>query len=117
MLVKSLDIERDMLTKGVHHDPNDPETQNVLRRLRNIEGQARGLQRMVEEGQYCIDILTQVSAVRSALNSVGMKILRRHIQTCVSEAIKDGGQNSDEMIEELMTILFRRNLEVSGSSS
>ena len=96
--------------KGVRHDIKDGVTQNVLRRLRNIEGQVRGLQRMVEEDKYCIDILTQVSAVRSALNSVGMKVLRRHIDTCVTEAIKDGGESKDEMIEELMTILSRREL-------
>lgn len=96
--------------KGVRHDAADGVTQNVLRRLRNIEGQVRGLQRMVEEDQYCIDILTQVSAVRSALNSVGMKVLRRHIDTCVTEAIKDGGEGKDEMIEELMTILSRQEL-------
>ena len=94
--------------KGVHHEATDGVTQNVLRRLRNIEGQARGLQRMVEEDQYCIDILTQISAVRSALNSVGMKILRRHIDTCVTDAIKNGGESKDEMIEELMTILSRQ---------
>ena len=95
---------------GVHHDTNDGVTQNVLSRLRNIEGQIRGLHRMVEEDQYCIDILTQVSAARAALNSVGIKVLRRHIDTCVSEAIKGGGQGKEEMIEELMTILSRREL-------
>jgi DNA-binding FrmR family transcriptional regulator len=96
--------------KGVPHDVGDAVTQNVLSRLRNIEGQIRGLQRMVEGDQYCIDILTQISAVRSALNSVGMKVLRRHIDTCVSEAIKNGGETKDEMIEELMTILSRQEL-------
>ena len=97
-------------SKGVSHDIHDAVTQNILRRLRNIEGQVRGLQRMIEEDQYCIDILTQVSAVRSALNSAGMKVLRRHIETCVSEAIKDGGQIKDEMIDELMVILSRQQL-------
>jgi DNA-binding FrmR family transcriptional regulator len=65
---------------------------------------------MVEEDQYCIDIITQISAVRSALNSVGMKILRRHIETCVSESIKDSGHGKDEMIEELMVVLSRQQL-------
>ena len=96
--------------KGVAHDTTDALTQNVLRRLRNIEGQVRGLQRMVEEDQYCIDILTQISAARSALNSVGMKILRRHIETCMTEAIRNDGDTKDEMIEELMTILSRQEL-------
>ena len=102
--------ELDVKAKGVHHDTNDPVTRNILSRLKNIEGQIRGIQRMVEEDQYCIDILTQVSAARSALNSVGMKILRRHVQTCVSDAIRDGGAGSDEMINELMSIFAKQQL-------
>ena len=109
-MTKNVVTEVKAAHKGVHHDANDGVTQNVLRRLRNIEGQIRGLHRMVEEDQYCIDILTQVSAARSALNSVGMKVLRRHIDTCVSEAIKNGGQSKEEMIEELMTIVSRQEL-------
>ena len=97
-------------TRGVAHNTGDAVAQDVLRRLRNVEGQVRGLQRMVEQDQYCIDILTQVSAVRSALNGVGMKVLRRHIETCVASAIQDGGQNGEDMIEELMTILSRQQL-------
>ena len=94
--------------KGVPHQTYNPVTRNILNRLRNIEGQMRGLQRMVEEDQYCIDILTQISAARSALNSVGMKVLRRHVETCVSEAIKDGGTSADEMINELMAIISKQ---------
>ena len=97
-------------TKGVPHDVIDPVTKSVCRRLRNIEGQIRGIQRMVEEDQYCIDILTQVSAARSALNSVGMKILHRHINTCVTDAIQEDGDNKNPMIEELMTILSRQEI-------
>ena len=96
--------------KGVPHEVNDPTTKNILNRLRNIEGQVRGIQKMVEKDQYCIDILTQISAARSALNSVGMKILRRHVETCVSEAIRDGGSSKDEMISELMSILSKQQL-------
>ena len=95
---------------GVPHDIIDPVTQNALRRLRNIEGQIRGLQRMVMEDQYCIDILTQISAARSALNSVGMKILHRHIDTCVTDAIQKSGDGKNPMIEELMTILSRQEI-------
>ena len=102
--------ELDVMAKGVPHEANDPVTRNILNRLKNIEGQVRGLQRMVDEDQYCIAILTQVSAARSALNSVGMKVLRRHVETCVSEAIKDGGASKDEMINELMTILLKQQL-------
>ncbi|MBT3274131.1 MAG: metal-sensitive transcriptional regulator [Spirochaetales bacterium] len=96
--------------KGAYHDPNDAVTVNALRRLRNIEGQIRGIQKMVEMDKYCIDILTQISAARSALNSVGMKVLRRHVETCVSEAIEERGAGSDEMIDELMMILSRQEL-------
>jgi DNA-binding FrmR family transcriptional regulator len=96
--------------KGVRHDVNDEVTKNILRRLRNIEGQIRGLHRMVEEDKYCIDILTQISAARSALNNVGMKVLRRHIDTCVTEAIQNGGTDKDQMIDELMEIISRQEI-------
>jgi DNA-binding FrmR family transcriptional regulator len=100
--------EAALKAKGVSHETNNPVTRNILNRLRNIEGQVRGIQRMVEEDQYCIDILTQISAVRSALNSVGMKVLRRHVETCVTESIKDGGAGADEMINELMAIISKQ---------
>ena len=96
--------------KGVSHDGDDPITKNVLQRLRNIEGQIRGLHRMVEDDKYCIDILTQISAARSALNSVGMKVLRRHIDTCVTAAIQGDGKSKEEMIDELMAVISRREL-------
>jgi CsoR family transcriptional regulator, copper-sensing transcriptional repressor len=102
--------ELEQKAKGVPHEINDPATRNILNRLRNIEGQTRGIQKMVEEDQYCIHILTQISAAKSALNSVGMKILRRHVETCVSEAIRDGGNSKDEMINELMSILSKQQL-------
>jgi DNA-binding FrmR family transcriptional regulator len=84
-----------------------PVNQRALRRLKNIEGQVRGLQRMVEEEKYCVDILTQVSAVRAALHSVGMLILRRHVETCVSDAIESGGTDRVEIIDELMSVLAK----------
>lgn len=96
--------------KCVSYETTEPVTRNILSRLKNIEGQVRGLQRMVEADKYCIDILTQVSAARSALSSVGMKILRRHVDTCVSEAIMDGGESKEEMINELMSIFSKQNL-------
>ena len=94
--------------RGVEHGRDDGVTQPVVRRLRSIEGQVRGILRMVEEDQYCIDILTQISAVRAALNTVGMAILRRHVETCVAETIKDGGANQKEIIDELMKVLSRQ---------
>ncbi len=91
--------------KGPH-----PINKQALRRLKNIEGQVRGLQRMVQEEQYCVDIITQISAVRAALNSVGMLILKRHIETCVSDAIKAGGEEKTHIIDELMSVLSRAKL-------
>ena len=84
-----------------------PVNQRALRRLKSIEGQVRGIQRMVEEEKYCVDIVNQISAVRSALNSVGSMILKRHIENCVSDAIRSGGEGGSEIIEELMTVLSR----------
>jgi DNA-binding FrmR family transcriptional regulator len=69
-------------------------------RLRRIEGQVRGLQRMVDEDQYCIDILTQVNSAASALKSVGMGLLDDHVRHCVKESIETG--DSDEKVEELL---------------
>jgi CsoR family transcriptional regulator, copper-sensing transcriptional repressor len=71
----------------------------VLARLRRIEGQVRGLQRMVEDERYCIDVLTQVSAVKSALESVSLLLLSDHVDHCVADAIRagDGREKVDEL--------------------
>ena len=74
-------------------------------RLRRIEGQIRGLQRMVDEDQYCIDILTQVSSVQAALKGVGMGLLDDHVRHCVRESIEEG--KGDEKVEELMAAVGR----------
>lgn len=87
-----------------------PVNQNGLRRLKNIEGQVRGIQRMLEEKKYCVDILTQISAARAALNSVGMLILRRHIATCVSGVITAGGEDRVQIIDELMDVLSKEEI-------
>lgn len=88
------------------HGPH-PVNEGALRRLKNIEGQARGLQRMVEEEAYCADILAQIAAARAALKSVGMLILKRHIETCVVQAIKAGGAERARIIDELMAVVAR----------
>ncbi|HZO50224.1 MAG TPA: metal-sensitive transcriptional regulator [Gaiellaceae bacterium] len=77
--------------------------QTLKRRLHRIEGQVRGLERMVEEDRYCIDILTQVAAVRTALESLGLKILEDHVQHCVRDALASGDeptarQKGDELL-------------------
>jgi DNA-binding FrmR family transcriptional regulator len=77
----------------------------LLTRLRRIEGQVRGLQRMVDEDTYCIDILTQVNSVTAALRAVSMGLLDTHVRHCVAESIERGG--GEEKIEELMTAVSR----------
>lgn len=74
-------------------------------RLRRIEGQIRGLQRMVEADQYCIDILTQVKSATSALRSVGLGLLDDHVRHCVTESMATGG--GDEKVEELLAAVAR----------
>jgi len=74
-------------------------------RLRRIEGQVRGLQRMVDEDQYCIDILTQLTAVLAALKAVGMGLLDDHVRHCVRESIEQG--SGDEKVEELLAAVAR----------
>jgi CsoR family transcriptional regulator, copper-sensing transcriptional repressor len=78
-----------------------------LRRLRRIEGQARGLQRMVEEEKYCIDILTQVSAMTKALQSVALGLLDEHLSHCVVDAARAGGPEADEKIKEASDAIGR----------
>jgi DNA-binding FrmR family transcriptional regulator len=74
-------------------------------RLRRIEGQVRGLQRMVDEETYCIDVLTQLSSVSAALKAVGMGLLDGHVRHCVTESIEQG--QGDEKVEELMAAVGR----------
>jgi CsoR family transcriptional regulator, copper-sensing transcriptional repressor len=78
---------------------------DLLDRLRRIEGQIRGLQRMVDEDQYCIDILTQLSSASAALRAVGMGLLDDHARHCVKESVQAG--SADEKIEELMAAVAR----------
>lgn len=80
---------------------------DYLRRLRRIEGQARGLQRMVEEEQYCIDILTQVAAMTKALQAVSIGLVEEHLSHCVVDAARAGGDEADEKISEAMDAISR----------
>lgn len=74
-------------------------------RLRRIEGQVRGIQRMVDQDQYCIDILTQLNSVTAALRAVGMGLLDEHVRHCVKDSIDQG--DSDEKVEELLAAVAR----------
>jgi DNA-binding FrmR family transcriptional regulator len=80
---------------------------DYLKRLRRIEGQARGLQRMVEEEKYCIDILTQVSAMTSALQSVSLGLLDDHLQHCVVDAVATGGPEAEAKLKEASNAIAR----------
>jgi DNA-binding FrmR family transcriptional regulator len=92
---------------GGHHYGYIHRKDDYLRRLRRIEGQARGLQRMVEDEKYCIDILTQVSAMTSALQSVALGLLEEHLSHCVVEAARAGGREADEKVREATEAITR----------
>jgi DNA-binding FrmR family transcriptional regulator len=79
-----------------------------LARLARIEGQVRGVRRMIEEGEYCIDIITQVQAVQSALGAVGRNILEKHLDTCVTNTLRSKSrEDTDQKIRELMKVMKR----------
>jgi len=79
----------------------------LIKRLKRIEGQVRGLQRMVEEDTYCIDVLTQVSATTKALQSVALLLLEDHLGHCVAHALVEGGDVADEKIKEASDAVAR----------
>jgi DNA-binding FrmR family transcriptional regulator len=79
----------------------------IHNRLRRIEGQVRGLQRMVDEDAYCIDILTQVAAVQTALEQVAVNVLDSHVRHCVAGAVAGDGPGADEKLDELMAAVRR----------
>ena len=79
----------------------------VLNRLRRIEGQVRGLQRMVDEDTYCIDVLTQISAATKALQSVALELLDDHLDHCVREAVAGGGPEADAKVAEASAAIAR----------
>ena len=80
---------------------------DLLKRLRRIEGQARGLQRMVDEEQYCIDILTQVSAMTSALRAVSIALVEDHLHHCVVDAARAGGDEAQAKVDEAVAAISR----------
>jgi DNA-binding FrmR family transcriptional regulator len=78
-----------------------------LRRLRRIEGQVRGLQRMLDEDKYCIDILTQVAAATKALQAVALGLLEEHLRHCVAQAVAEGGDDAGEKVKEASDAIAR----------
>lgn len=83
------------------------EQDDLLKRLRRIEGQVAGISRMVSEDRYCIDVLTQVSAATKALQSVSLKLLDAHLAGCVVEAAKKGGPEADAKVKEASDAIAR----------
>ena len=78
-----------------------------LKRLRRIEGQVRGLQRMVESDRYCADIMMQVSSVQEALRAVGRELMRNHLKHCATSAIRAGEPEATEMYDELIDLMYK----------
>lgn len=96
--------EADMQPDKSPAEPRTPEEkQKVINRLKRVEGQVRGLQKMVESDRYCVDILIQLSAVQAALKTIGYSVLERHTKTCVSRAIEEG--RGTGQIDELLKVL------------
>ncbi len=86
----------------------DPEIKSAnLKRLRRIEGQVRGLQKMVTEDRYCPDIIVQVSSVQEALRGVARALMRNHLQHCTAQALKQGGRAATDMHDELLDIIYK----------
>ena len=86
----------------------DPEIKARNRkRLRRIEGQVRGLQKMVEDDRYCADILVQLSSVQEALRAVGRELMRNHLKHCATQAIRAGSPEADAMVDELVELIGR----------
>jgi len=93
--------------KAVAVDP-DVKERNV-KRLRRIEGQVRGIQKMVDEDRYCADIMTQISAVQEALRSVGRELMRNHLKHCATTAIRKGEGEAEAMYDEIVELMYKHN--------
>ena len=83
------------------------EKQAYLNRLKRVEGQVRGLQRMVDEDAYCVDVLTQIASVTRALQGVGLRLLDEHLRHCVTDAVRSGGQEAEDKITEASQAIAR----------
>jgi DNA-binding FrmR family transcriptional regulator len=95
---------------GRHAIAVDPDAkERNLTRLRRIEGQVRGIQRMVDEQRYCADIMTQISSVHEALRSVGRELMRNHLKHCASSAIKASHDDAEAMYDELVDLMYRHS--------
>ena len=88
---------------------SEPRTrEDALRRLRKVEGQVRGLQRMVEDGRYCADVLTQISSVQQALRAVGKVLMRTHLEHCITDALRTGDAvEAERAYGEVLDLMYR----------
>jgi DNA-binding FrmR family transcriptional regulator len=84
-----------------------PQKENYAKRLRRIEGQVRGIAKMIDEDKYCIDVLTQISAVNSALQSVALGLLDEHLGHCVTQAVAEGGTEAETKLAEASAAIAR----------
>jgi CsoR family transcriptional regulator, copper-sensing transcriptional repressor len=85
----------------------DPEIKDRnLKRLRRIEGQVRGLQKMVEEARYCPEIMVQIASVHEALRAVGKEVMRNHLRHCATQAIRAGGTQAEATYDELLELIY-----------
>jgi|SRR5690349_19045840 len=84
-----------------------PQKENYAKRLRRIEGQVRGIAKMIDDDKYCIDVLTQISAVNSALQSVALGLLDEHLGHCVTQAVAEGGDEADAKLAEASAAIAR----------
>jgi len=101
---------REASASSRHAAAVDPELKSKnIKRLRRIEGQVRGLQKMVDEDRYCADILTQISSVQEALRGVGRELMRNHLKHCATGAIRSGGSEADRMYDELVELMYTHN--------
>lgn len=89
------------------HDPQvtQPHKQTLLKRLNRVEGQVRGVAQMIQDDRYCVDVLTQVAAIQSALDAVALQLLEAHTRGCVADAVR--ADRGDQAIAELMTVVKR----------
>jgi DNA-binding FrmR family transcriptional regulator len=97
-------LEENTMAEEKKKNREEDDKKKLINRLNRIEGQIRGIKRLVEEDVYCVDILVQVSAVQSALNGFSKKLLGEHIRTCVAEDLKAG---NEEVIDELLDTMHK----------
>jgi CsoR family transcriptional regulator, copper-sensing transcriptional repressor len=88
-------------------DESKKNKESITKRLNRIEGQVKGIQKMVEEDRYCVDVLVQIAAIRSAIDKVGSIILENHVRGCVANSIKDNKEQTEVMVDELMDTILK----------